>query len=305
MQIARLACPTPRLGLTLRHHDVRTGIGHRAEPLMGRPDLTQIRVHELASELKVSTQEVQDILQDLGTKVRGPSTVIGDSAAGKVRIRLRAPKAASAEPRSSTVWAAPAELVPVPVSGGAIPAARTVPVAVPVVTQVAAFAPSLFLPPVAPPAAVTMPRSTGIFSNPFAVPVTQPSPAATRPVAAAALIAPRAAVSHRVPPVAPVPAQQLVIEEEPDWDAMWQSRDISKIDQESWIENGLRESEAELADRCLSAGIAPEDLGRKLSGRTTLQRLRDGEASMSVWARLREAEQQPRRAGTKLTGRFS
>ncbi|MET3805796.1 hypothetical protein ABIB25_002800 [Nakamurella sp. UYEF19] len=104
--------------------------------------------------------------------------------------------------------------------------------------------------------------------------------------------------------LAQVPPPVPIVAEEPDHEAAWEQRGISAEDREVWVAAGLRLTEADLADRCLSADITPAELSMKLSGRTTLQRLRDGEASTSVWARIREAEQQPRRAGTKLTGRF-
>jgi hypothetical protein len=94
------------------------------------------------------------------------------------------------------------------------------------------------------------------------------------------------------------------VAEQFDHTAAWEQRGISEAGQQVWLESGLRPTEAELADRCQAVGITPSDLSMKLSGRTSLQRLRDGEATTSVWARIREAEQQPGRLGTKLTGRF-
>nr|WP_172832256.1 hypothetical protein [Nakamurella panacisegetis] len=256
----------------------------------------------MASELNVSTQQVQTILADLGKKVRGPSTVIGVSAAAKVRGRLRAPKPARTvradvpEPArgpavvTTTDPAPTTNTVPLPVT--TVPAPVTAPIPVPSQS-------SLFLPPVAPAAVPTAPRTTGDFANPFAVPAARAARPPARPAPSAAApprgLAPRPASA----PVAP-----LVAEPEPDYDAEWERRGISPADQEIWLANGLRPSESGVADRCRSADIAPTDLGKKLSGRTALQRLRDGEASTSVWARIREAEQQPRRAGTRLTGRF-
>jgi Translation initiation factor IF-2, N-terminal region len=274
--------------------------------------LTQIRVHELASELNVSTQQVLSLLEDLGKKVRGPSTVIGVSAAAKVRGRFRLPKSA---PAASThvapvtqsvakstdhVAAAgtePSSTIGVGLNGGVDASPST--------DQRATMSQSLFLPPVAPTAAAAVTRTTGAFANPFAIPSGTPAPAKPATVSPAARVPvapmpPRSVVNR----VSPIPATVPVAEPQPDYDALWERRGISKADQESWLAGGLRPSEAELADRCQSVGIVPSDLSKKLSGRTAVQRLRDGEASTSVWARIREAEQQPRRAGTKLTGRF-
>lgn len=277
-------------------------------------DLTQIRVHELASELNISTQQVRTILEDLGQKVRGPSTVIGVSVAARVRGRLRPPKTQSVI--GATALEDPASLVSATVVSPrradhhaaqgtfeslrcSIPVAGTVAtstVAMPLLTAVGGQQ-SLFLPPVVPLAPMTVARSTGAFGNPFTVPA--PRQPRTAPLSAP-VPAPRA-LSNRVPSIPPPP---LVVEPEPDFDALWDSRGINKSEQAKWLAGGLRPSEAELADRCQAAGISADELTGKLSGRTALQRLRDGEASTSVWARIREAEQQPRRAGTKLTGRF-
>lgn len=316
------ACPDMQSGAILRHHDVDTGIGRGAEPLMWRPGLTQIRVHELASELNVSTQQVLTILVDLGHKVRGPSTVIGVSAAARVRGRFRLPKApsgpsvvrageptegshpagSSVEVERSTPTPGSAVVMAPTVTASAVTAPAVTAPAVPVlptapVPGVAAGAGhSLFLPPVAPAGPVTVARSTGAFSNPFTVPAGR-APRPSHPAMHAVPQPPRS-VANRVPPVPPV------TEPEPDFDALWEGRGISRSEKARWLAVGLRPSEAELADRCRAADIAPDELPARLSGRTALQRLRDGEASTSVWARIREAEQQPRRAGTKLTGRF-
>lgn len=263
--------------------------------------MTQIRVHELASELNVSTQQVLAILSEVGQKVRGPSTVIGVSAAAKIRARLRSERAgrAGATPKSTSAAGSPisttteVEESPIAVSGaaGAPP------------TAASNFAQSLFLPPVAPPTPAVAPLTVGAFANPFAVTTAMksapnrsiaampPEPPPTHPVRG---------VVNRTAPVLP----ETVIEPEPNYDQDWQARGINAADRELWERAGLRPVEAAMADRCNSAGIAAADLSKKLSGRTALQRLREGEASTSVWARLREAEQQPRRVGTKLTGRF-
>ena len=252
--------------------------------------MTQIRVRELASELNVSTQDVQEILEGLGKKVRGPSTVIGVSAAAKVRARFRLPRTVTSL-AAVTAVAAPLETTVTGATEMAMPQLTEMPL-----PAAAAISQSLFLPPVAPTAPLTAARSTAAFANPFAVPQTRPAPA--RPAGRLPVPPPPRAVPNRVPTAA------VVAEPEPDYAAEWDRRGFAKADQAAWIENGLRPAEAGLADRCQSADIAPTDLPKKLSGRTALQRLRDGEASTSVWARIQEAEQQPRRAGTKLTGRF-
>src|ERR1700712_3032456 len=254
-----------------------------AEPLMWRPGLTQIRVHELASELNVSTQQVMSLLADLGKKVRGPSTVVGASDAAKVRGRSRAPRSTDAvEPAAEP-------------AGGA----RT-PQTAAVISQ------SLFLPPVAPPAQPVVAPSTAAFANPFAVPASTAAPTIPPQAAPPSQTAPRAAVpvDARAVVNAATPSLSEPVVVQIDHDATWDLQGISKADRDAWCAAGMRPTEAELAGRCQSVGIAPSELSMKLSGRTSLQRLRDGEASTSVWARIREAEQQPGKAGTKLTGRF-
>ena len=247
---------------------------------MWRPGLTQIRVHELASELNVSTQQVLSLLEDLGKKVRGPSTVIGVSDAAKVRARCRAPRtqAAVLEPLAEAV-------------GSGRPSGPDAP---------GVLSQSLFLPPIAPVAAATIAPSNAAFANPFAL----PTAGAAAPVRTSEVSSPvptqSRGVVNRVAPVPPEP----VVAEQFDHSAAWEQRGISEADQQVWLGSGLRPTEAELADRCQAVGITPSDLSMKLSGRTSLQRLRDGEATTSVWARIREAEQQPGRLGTKLTGRF-
>lgn len=227
--------------------------------------MAQIRVHELASELGVSTQEVLSYVQELGKKVRGPSTVLGVSVAAKVRGRFRASRPAA-------------------------------PVAAPTVADRPAGGPAaLFLPPVAPRVGALAPGAA-TFANPFAVPVAQGArPPVPRPVAAA-----QQGVDREVT-LLPVETRPGV---EQNHDDVWRRRGFDQVAQDLWCGNGVRPFDAELADRCRSVGIAPTDLPLKLSGRSVLQRLRDGESTTSVWARIQEAEQQPRRAGTKLTGRF-
>ncbi len=258
--------------------------------------MSHIRVHELASELEVSTQQVISYLEELGKKVRGPSTVLGVSAAAKIRGRFR--------PARSTVRTAPEQLPQQDhpeVEHHGTGNGRTVDDG----AREGAVAPagSLFLPPVAPrrapapdtPAALAAQR---VFANPFAVPGdTVPRPR-TAPIPT---VSPARAVANRVPSA---PAAPVIVPPEPDVDTLWRDRGFDAGDQETWCGAGLKPSESAIADRCRSAGIVATELGVKLSGRTALQRLRDGEASTSVWARIREAEQQPRRAGTKLTGRF-
>ncbi len=183
---------------------------------------------------------------------------------------------------------------------------------------------SLFLPPIAPPAQPVVAPSTAAFANPFAVPATTAVPASLpAPTATTAVPAPHPApTATAIPPQAAPPARpsgpvnsRVVLDQGSsevagtrrglrDHGAAWDLQRISKADREAWWAAGMRPNEAELAGRCHSVGITPADLSMRLSGRTSLQRLRDGEATTSVWARIREAEQQPGKSGTKLTGRF-
>lgn len=268
------------------------GIGRAVDVEAG---LTQIRVHELASELSVSAQQVLSSLEELGQKVRGPSTVIGVSAAAKVRSRFRSTRSDVMFGAGSTPDVSPAAVsapaVSTPAAAPATVAAR----------PDAVGAQSLFLPPVAPPARGVFASSNAAFANPFALPepgrAVQPAP---RPPAGASVPA-AARPTHRV---AAQPVETVTAVPAENFDEGWRRRGFDEAAQQTWCSNGVRTQDAELADRCLSAGIAPTDLPRKLSGRTVLQRLRDGESTTSVWARIQESEQQPRRAGTKLTGRF-
>ncbi len=298
-----LACPEQPDRLSVRHHCANTGPGNR-RAVDVEAGLTQIRVRELASELNVSTQEVLSFLEELGKKVRGPSTVIGVSAAAKIRGRFRLPRSTSIQPAisasiSGTGQSAAPTTPDQQATSGVLPVVSRPAVSV---RETQEFGNSLFLPPVAPPIAnVTPATAAGAFANPFAVP-TAPfvSPVTSRQVRPAAVPAQSRGPATRVAPAPP----KIETEPEVNYDADWEARGISAADRESWQAAGLRPAEAGLVGLCNSAGIAASDLGTKLSGRTALQRLRDGEATTSVWARIREAEQQPRRTGTKLTGRF-
>lgn len=83
----------------------------------------------------------------------------------------------------------------------------------------------------------------------------------------------------------------------------WEQRGISRSERQQWLDAGLRRGEFRIADQCRLADIAPDNLPLKVSGRTVLARLRDGETATSVWARIQDGESQPRR-GTRLSGRF-
>ena len=249
--------------------------------------MTQIRVHELASELGVSTQQVLSVVEELGQKVRGPSTVIGVSVAAKVRSRCRASRSIESLAPST-----------VPAVTSAPGTATSAPVAVPVAEPAAAAPQSLFLPPVAPPAVPAYSAGAPTFANPFLLPDAGPALRVQPPRPSAGPAGQRPAV-HRA-----LPQPELVADPVDDFDELWRGRGFDQAAQELWCQNGIRPRDAALADQCRSTGIAPDDLPRKLSGRTVLQRLRDGESTTSVWARIQEADQQPRRAGTKLTGRF-
>lgn len=242
----------------------------------------QIRVHELASELGVSTQQVLSFLEERGQRVRGPSAVVGASVAAKVRSRFRTARAGGVAPVTSA-----------PVRSAPMVAAAVAATAPTLLTTAAA--PSLFLPPVSLPAASPIRPVAAAPADPFAIPGAGPAFRAGAPRPAAT--PPRQREPQRVPTPEPSAPQE-------NMDDLWRRRDFDQAAQQIWCDHGIRPQDAALADRCRSTGISPSDLPRKLSGRTVLQRLRDGESTTSVWARIQEAEQQPRRAGTKLTGRF-
>jgi len=268
--------------------------------------LTQIRVHELASELNVSTQQVLIYLEELGKKVRGPSTVIGVSVAAKVRGRFRASRSSVAQPKATNTALAPSGRREAEESAEShrwldaeVPRKQPPVSGVSPAVETASPPPSLFLPPVSAPTTAAVTRPVGAFANPFTVPADPKNPATQPPPRDVPAPPQTRGVVTRVAEVTP-PA----VTPDRDHDAEWEASGFSPTDRAKWESAGLRPADATLADRCRSADIAPEDLPTKLSGRTALQRLRDGEASTSVWARIREAEQQPRRVGTKLTGRF-
>ena len=107
------------------------------------------------------------------------------------------------------------------------------------------------------------------------------------------------------------PARPMPAPRSPDYDPFavtpepdpWAAAGFDPADRAQWVAAGLTNSDVDLATRCVSAGVTPAALSMNLSGRTGLNRLRDGEGPTSVWARVQEAGELPRR-GTRLSGRF-
>ena len=265
--------------------------------------VSQIRVHELAGQLGVSTQDVLTSLRAEGRKVRGPSAVLAASVAAHVRRSFRrvnefGPSSRVDESRLERADAVPSDSVvhvpslPSPLSdptdtgyAGGLPSH---PAASDRNESVTVSAANPFLEPGAAAAAI-------VTLLPAAAPVFEP-PARPRP--------PTVPTQRSAPPRA-VPMPAAAVPDEPaDFDQAWRDRGISELEQGVWVEAGLHPGESSLADKCLSADIAPADLRTRLSGRTVVQRLRDGESVTSVWARIQEAGQQQPRTGTRLTGRF-
>lgn len=246
--------------------------------------MTQYRVHELAARCGVTADEVIDFLAGAGRKVRGPSAVLGESDAARVRRKFGARRGHSAEGATRTAGESDRSAgVPVAEFAAAVaagPVERLQPVSAGLAQQDllnpfgAAAMPAVVVPS---PAAVAAPRQVRPVSRP------------QRPVP-----------PRRVPTGTLQLAETVVVNEYfEDWDR----RDFSRDERQLWIEAGLRPDEHGLADRCRTAGILPENLKLKLSGRLALARLRDGETPTSVWARIQDGEHEPRKP-TRLSGRF-
>ena len=246
--------------------------------------VSQIRIHELADQLEVDPQQIVSCLLEQGMEVRGPSAVLAESTAARVRRALRGRSASSVptprhppgltvEPKSRTDFASVSQDAHSPVFAFGDASNRST------------DAP-MFLTPTTP---------------------TPPTPPTSLPAAARPLIpAPRSSGDVRAwsDTTGQSSAATTEAEPEPDNDRRWRQRGLDPDEQEAWRQAGLRATESGLADQCRAADIEPADLGTRLSGRTALQRLRDGESVMSIWARLQEARQQQPRSGTRLSGRF-
>ncbi len=262
--------------------------------------MSQIRVHELAGQLGVSPQDVLTSLRAEGRKVRGPSAVLAASVAAHVRRSFRRvnesgpgsrvdesrPERAGGGPSGSAVH------VPSPRSdpaGAGDPAGLPSHSAAPDRNEsVTVSAANPFLEPgAAATATVTLlPTAAPVFE-----PLARPRP-------------PTVPTQRSAPPRVAALPPAAAPDEPADFDQAWRDRGMSALEQGVWIDAGLHPGESSLAARCLSADIAPADLKTRLSGRTVVQRLRDGESVTSVWARIQEAGQQQPRTGTRLTGRF-
>lgn len=90
----------------------------------------------------------------------------------------------------------------------------------------------------------------------------------------------------------------------PDRKADWALRMLDDSDRVKWQQAGLLGHESGLAAACIDAGITPDLLRLRLSGASALERLRSGESTTQVWARIQETLEAPQRPG-RLTGRFS
>ena len=265
--------------------------------LSGGFGVSQIRVHELAGQLGVSPQDVLSSLRAEGRKVRGPSAVLAASVAAHVRRSFRrtnesGPGSRVDESHPERIGRVPSGIAghaPFALSDGADDAAGLpFRAATPEKNeQLTVSAANPFLEPGAAATAVTpLPPAAPVFGPPARVRT------ATVPA------------QRSAPPQVPVLSPAAPPDDPADLDQEWRDRGISELEQSVWVEAGLHPGESSLADRCLTADIAPADLKTRLSGRTTVQRLRDGESVTSVWARIQEAGQQQPRIGTRLTGRF-
>lgn len=99
--------------------------------------------------------------------------------------------------------------------------------------------------------------------------------------------------------IRPRPASML-----PDRKADWAMQMLDDSDRVKWQQAGLLAHESGLAAACIDAGITPDLLPLRLSGASALERLRSGESTAQVWARIQETLETPQRPG-RLTGRFS
>ncbi len=261
--------------------------------MQGAP-VSQIRVHELAAELDVDSDRVIAFLSEVvGLRVRGRSTVLGESVAGRVRGRFRPARksgrrvTSGGSSGSGSARTRPAGRRPAP------------PVSVGPVTDGESFA-------AVGPVAVNGEPGALLFLAPGAAvlpPPAQPEPADVQPG-----VRPTPATAERVPasvrgrttsvarPAVPTPRAATESPAENDVEAFasaWERRGFSVSDRDDWVAAGLSGAESGLADQCVIAGLCPDELPKLLSGRTALQRLRGGESATSVWARLREEEQRP------------
>lgn len=265
--------------------------------------MTQYRVHELATRCGVTADVVIEFLALSGRKVRGPSAVVGESDAAKVRHHFESgprrarnsrslPKVRPADQPGSQPGSEPRHEHREQPS--ATPAAARAPR--PATTVAAPDLLNPFGAPVLPAAIAPAPAPAigavgrgPVVPLPAGRPTRRPVPSPHRAVPA------RAVATKEFDLSAPV----AVDEHFPDWDR----REFTREERKLWIDAGLRPDEHGLADRCRTAGILPEHLKLKLSGRLGLARLRDGESPTSVWARIQDGEHEPRRP-TRLSGRF-
>ena len=302
--------------------------------------MSRIRVHELADQLQVDPQQIIGQLLDQGLKVRGPSTVLAESTAARVRRQFRdgsrfavspgaeepdpgpaqpasgsdlrpadqrgpdhqAPQPAR-DPQRSGAFAGPGRTDPAPLFGfGSVSAPTTGGVPMFSASNPIGSYPIGSDPKRPDPSAPVPTGPVPSESGPSRTSATAPAaPAAARPW----IPAPRLPENGKTRPVTPRGGADVGRDEpEPDHDPEWRRRGLDSGDQEAWQRAGLRGTESGLADQCRAADIEAPDLGLRLSGRTVLQRLRDGESVTSIWARLQEARQQQPRTGTRLSGRF-
>lgn len=263
--------------------------------------MSQIRVHELADQLDVEPQQIVSCLLEHGMRVRGPSTVLAESTAARVRRSLRGRSLSDDYTESGIAPPRPSELSRRPETGRADGSRPDRPVfdltGEPMSrTEFASVSRSAHSPLFAFGAPPTSSDGAPMFMTP--APPAPPSTAERPFIPAPRRAADPKALSEFGANAAAAP------EPEPDHDADWRQRGLDTDEQRSWLRAGLRATESALAEQCRVADIEPSGLGGRLSGRTALQRLRDGESVMSVWARLQEARQQQPRSGTRLSGPF-
>ncbi len=266
---------------------------------------SRIRIHELASELGTSPDEIVEFLREQGERVRDRSTVVGLSAARAVRRHFGRE---TAEP----AWPAVDRPAPVDQRAFAVsPVQFSAPADVPITTPIPAVATDVpqFLPAYSPFAGAPAPVAVKAAEKGPDVPSGRATPPSffaaksSRPTMNRSATRPgsRTVPANRGPVVAP---SELPQTSDISTDERWRRAGIDSDLQAQWTGAGLRATDAALAEQCTLMGIGPDDLDLRLAGRTTLQRLRDGEPVPSVWARLEEYRQQPARVGSRLTGRF-
>lgn len=86
------------------------------------------------------------------------------------------------------------------------------------------------------------------------------------------------------------------------YDRDWASRLIPPDIRQAFIDAGLDRRSAAIVEQCRLHGISPDDLSRRVDGRRVADRLRGGEAVVSVAIRLQDAASRSNASGDPTSG---